>query len=75
MIKEIPKQLDYHPSTFSQFHVQRASTDTCQLANVYQFLRIHLLLLLSGSETDNSQQMNAYKLVYVYSWLADKCLC
>ena len=27
--------------------------------------------LLSGSQPDNSQQMDAYELIY---WLADKCL-
>ena len=39
------KEIHYHhPSTPSPFHLQRASTNTCLLANIYQFLCIHLLL-------------------------------
>ena len=50
--------------TLSSIKLKIANIDTCLLANIYQFICSDLLAN-SGSELDNSQQMDAYELTYV----------
>ena len=65
MIKGIPKQ-NTNSISIPSLKSYIASTDTCLLANVYQFLRIHLLLhcCLVQKWTSNSQQMDAHELMF-----------
>ena len=49
------------PSSFKEL----ASTDTCLLTNICQFIRIHLVAIVQFRIADNCQQMEVYELVYV----------
>ena len=68
MLKRIPKHNYHHQPPHNFVSLQKASTDSCLLAIIYQFICIHRLAILSGSEPNNSQQMNA--LCTSIHWLA-----
>ena len=51
-------------TTSQSIQVQTASRDTCLLDNIYQFICIHLLAIIFGSE----QQVDAYQMSVLPLW-------
>ena len=62
VIEQVIKEPKTRSTPSESIHVQRASRDTYLLANTYI---PSICWLLSGSEPDNSQQVDAYELSVV----------